>query len=55
MLTNQTFLDAKALKYLSSKKSNSEFIKLFLLMKKTLQKSKEETSPKKISNILIDG
>ena len=51
----ERFLDAKALKYLSSKKSNSEFIKLFLLMKKTLQKSKEETSPKKISNILIDG
>ena len=50
----ERFLDIDSLKYLLSKNKNSEFIKLFLLMKKTLQKTKKESPHKQSSNTLID-
>ena len=50
----ERFLDIDSLKYLLSKNKNSEFIKLFLLMKKTLLKIKKESAQKQISNTLID-
>ena len=50
----ERFLDIDSLKYLLSKNKNSEFIKLFLLMKKTLQKTKKESTQNKISNTLIE-
>lgn len=50
----ERFLDINGLNYLLSKNKNSEFIKLFLLMKKTLQKTKKESTQNKISNTLIE-
>lgn len=50
----ERFLNIDALKYLLSKKKNSEYIKLFLLMKKTFQRENSESQQKKISNPLIE-
>ena len=50
----ERFLDIDSLKYLLSKNKNSEFIKLFLLMKKTLQKTKKESPHKQISNTILE-
>ena len=50
----ERFLDINGLKYLLLKKKDSEFIKLFLLMKKTIQKTKKESTQKKISNALVE-
>ena len=37
-----------------AKDRKSEFIKLFLLMKKTLKKTREESAEKKLSAVLIE-
>ena len=50
----ERFLDINGLKYLLLKKKDSEFIKLFLLMKKTIQKTKKESTQKKISNAHVE-
>ena len=50
----ERFLSINGLEYLLAKDRKSEFIKLFLLMKKTLKKTREESAEKKLSTVLIE-
>ena len=50
----ERFLSINGLEYLLAKDRKSEFIKLFLLMKKTLKKTREESAEKKLSAVRIE-
>ena len=50
----ERFLSINGLEYLLAKDRKSEFIKLFLLMKRTLKKTREESAEKKLSAVLIE-